>query len=771
MPLTAHERLLQDRLQPKIVELWLALKGLGSVASFMQTGAHPDDETSAMLAALRFRDGVSTSYACSTRGEGGQNDLGTEAGADLGSLRSAEMERACERLDMRMWWLSTGPDDPITDFGFSKSGTETLGKWGRDRVLAAFVRILRSEKPDMICPTFLDVPGQHGHHRAMTEAAHLAIEAAGDPSYKGSDLPVWQVSKLYLPAWGGGGGSYDDELPPPAATVSVSGKGTDPVTGWSWERIGQHSRMFHATQGMGHWIPTGSERDWPLHLAVSRVGPDHAAITDNLPSDLGDLDLPGAAQSIRDAIAGFPDPEKVLAASVDALRAIRAGHDSVAPEHRHRLSRKEAELIRVIRLASCVEARGWLNRDVLRPGEWAEVTLEHRSGMATDSSVSVVLPDGWRQDGNRIGPDADHPPSDPYPQQWDPLAPSAPSIAVTVKTHGVEVESRLAFEQPPLVAPARSVGFRPGKFLINLAGHRELSVTLEARHPAEAEASLSLPAGWKQHWRGDNVALVPPENLSAGLIEAELRLDGKPAMAEERMAYPHIAPRLRAAPAILRMRAVSVALPETRCGYIGGGNDRLGYWLEAMGAGPEVLDERLNDPGIWNEIDTLVIGVFAFRANPGLSALTSRIRRWVEEGGTLVTLYHRPRDNWTPDATPPRPIEIGQPSLRWRVTDENARVTHLEPDHPVLTGPNPIGPEDWSGWTKERGLYFAKSWDPVYRPLLEMSDPDEAPHRGALLVGDIGKGRHCHVALGLHVQMENLTPGAFRLMANLLSRR
>ena len=55
-----------------------------------------------MLAALWLRDGVNLSYACSTRGEGGQNDIGTEAGPVLGALRTAEMERACDVLDMVM---------------------------------------------------------------------------------------------------------------------------------------------------------------------------------------------------------------------------------------------------------------------------------------------------------------------------------------------------------------------------------------------------------------------------------------------------------------------------------------------------------------------------------------------------------------------------------------------------------------------------------------------------------------------------------------------
>ena len=97
------------------------------------------------------------------------------------------MEAACDRLDLRMYWLSVSPDDPMTDFGFSKSGEETLAKWGRARTLARFVQILRREKPDVICPTFLDVPGQHGHHRAMTQAAHEAMALAADPAFDGSD--------------------------------------------------------------------------------------------------------------------------------------------------------------------------------------------------------------------------------------------------------------------------------------------------------------------------------------------------------------------------------------------------------------------------------------------------------------------------------------------------------------------------------------------------------------------------------------------------------
>ncbi|MEO1249895.1 MAG: PIG-L family deacetylase, partial [Pseudomonadota bacterium] len=103
--------------------------------------------------------------------------------------------------------------------------------------------------------------------------------------------------------------------------------------------------------------------------------------------------------------------------------------------------------------------------------------------------------------------------------------------------------------------------------------------------------------------------------------------------------------------------------------------------------------------------------------------------------------------------------------------DETAEMRFVVPEHPLLRSPNRLGAADFDGWVQERGLYFAKSWDEAYTPLLEMADPDEQPHRGILLAADIGQGRHIHTSLILHHQMEKLVPGAFRIMANLIAKR
>lgn len=779
MPLTDQARLAADRLSPRILTLWQALAPLKSVVSFMNSGAHPDDETSAMLAALAFRDGIDISFVCANRGEGGQNDIGTEATEALGVLRTAEMERAADVLGLRLYWLSENPQDSIFDFGFSKSGPETLGKWGKTRTLARLAQVIRAERPDILCPTFLDVPGQHGHHRAMTQAAAEVIALAADPAFAPELGAPWQVAKLYLPAWSGAGQAYDDDLPPPPETLRIAG-GSDPVTGWSFARLGQHSRAFHRTQAMGRWIPAGDSASWPLHLAQStHPGPD-TDLSAGLPATLADLGLPHldrAQAAIAAAGAAFPDCDAIARHAAAALSALRAAMAACPEADRsrlwHKLTRKEAQLSRVLALACGVELRGRTASDHLRAGDSTDLTLEVSPGSASDLTVTPDLPTGWQADGDRITITAQAAISDPYPPVHLPGTPPAPCLTARFTAHGAAVTLSYPLETTPLVLPPRAARMSPAGDILNRAtARRSLDLDLADVFPQGAAPGLALPDGWRAKPQEGGFHLAAPETPDPGALEIPLHLDGEAAQSLRLIAHPHIAPRLLAQPAILRLRVLDADLPPGRVGYIGGGNDRVGHWLSRLGADvTEIGDAHLASDGALAAFDALVIGIFALKFRPALPAAMQRLHAWTRAGGTLVTLYHRPWDNWDPARTAPLPLEIGQPSLRWRVTDEAAEVTHLIPDHPLLSTPNPIGPADWAGWHKERGLYFAKSWDPAYRALLSMADPGEAPHKGALLAADIGSGRHIHCALILHHQMEHLVPGAFRLMANLLARR
>ena len=785
-------RIASQRTTPRILSLWWALRPLTSVVRFMQSGAHPDDETTGLLAALALRDGLNLSYTCSTRGEGGQNDIGTETGAALGALRTREMERACDVLGMRLYWLSQGPEDSITDFGFSKNGKDTLNRWRPDRTLARFVEVIRTDRPDVLMPTFLDVPGQHGHHRAMTEMAHRVVTAAADPGFS-SPLPPWQVSKLYLPAWSGAGTSYDDDLPPPPTTSTVDGSGADPVSGWRWDHIGQQSRAYHRTQGMGRWQPPETLRDkrWPLHLAWSVVdGPD-AGVAAGMPQTLADLaDLEGAGPvahalraadaAIARALKAYPAFDHVARHAGDALRSVRHVlarcpadlRDAVA----HRLDAKQHQLSRVLRLAKGVSGDLRLPQDFLTPGAPLDWTVEiDRIDAAEEVSHDIVLPPEWGATtpppapGMTLPPDAR--PTRPYRDRYDPLRPPAPCLALRFAVGEETVEDHIAMARPPVVMPAMQARVTPSAVVVNL--EREVSpIALSVSGaPADSLLSLGVPEGWEVTAEGPRLAVIVPKDVDEGLYTVPLHLDGAPAASVQRIAYPHAAPTMAVAPAEVRVRVLRAAVPEGRIGYIGAGRDAVDHWLRALGADVvPISDADLASDADLSGYDAVVVGIFAFRFRPGLREAAPKLHRFCAQGGTLLTLYHRPWDNWDPDSVPPARLQVGQPSLRWRITDENAAVTPLA-DHPVLSHPNRIGPQDWDGWVKERGLYFASAWDAAYTPLLEMADPDEAPLTGALLAADIGAGRHVHCALILHHQMAQLVPGAFRLMANLVATR
>ena len=782
-------RIMNDRMRPRTMELWWAMRPLRSVIRFMNSGAHPDDETTSMLATLAIRDGFNLSFACSTRGEGGQNDIGTEKGSDLGALRTAEMEQACDVLGMKLYWLSETARDSITDFGFSKSGKETLGKWGAPRTLARFVEIVRTERPDILCPTFLDVPGQHGHHRAMTQTAHLVMAAAADKRFP-SNLEPWQVSKLYLPAWSGAGRSYDDLEDPPDTTLAIDGSGRDPASGWNWHRIAQQSRCFHRSQGMGRWMATHDDTDWPLHLAECHVpGPD-TSLASGIPASLADLtmidgsgpivdSLLAAQNHINMSISAWPDYDRVARFAARAHDRIRAALSDCPPDLRrqviHRLRAKEMQLGHVRRLALGIDAVEQFGNIWLNTGGSTAVDINLVMGEADHASAMIEPAEGCSCRSGQLEVGEDAPPQDSYRDQYDPARPPRPRMRVTFDSHGTGGTCILPLHAPPVILPRYSVDRMTETAILNTTsgdGNYRLNLDYARQQPEIAKPGIRVPEGWIATRAPGGFAITPPVGVAEGLYPVSLMMDGRVVSLVRRISYPHIKPVINCRPAIMQVRVLSAKIPDVRIGYAGSGHDRVGHMLTSLGADvTELSDANLGTMADLKMFDTIVLGIFSIRMRPAVAAAMPLLHDWLRAGGTLVTLYHRPWDNWDPDVTPPARLEIGQPSLRWRVTDEAAQVQHLEPDHPILNHPNLIRSSDWTGWKKERGLYFASSWDSSYLPLLAMADPGEDNLTGSLLVADIGHGRHVHTSLSLHHQLEMLVPGACRLMANMIASR
>lgn len=788
-----HERIAREMADPALVRLHRKLERLTSVLTVMNTGAHPDDEHNGMLAALRFGFGMHVTILCSTRGEGGQNAIGPERGAALGIVRTRELEAAAQVLDADVIWVGHGPDDPIHDFGFSKNGDDTLQRWGQELLVERLVRAFREERPDIVIPTFLDVPGQHGHHRAMTRAVKTAVERASDPSahpeHLAEGLKPWRVAKLYLPAWSGGGSTYDDEVPPPETTVVVRAPGLDTATGAPFARIGEWSRAKHLTQGMGVWRENPRDT-WSLHLVESRDR--ESDIRDGLPATVGALasspavskevasHLLAAQQAIDEAVAAFPHRQRIVDAALAAARSIEgalaASPDVALDILGHRLVRKLQELDAVILEATNVRARAWVEPAVVSPGGGTalHVALE---GSGENVSLSPLCrseisatpraPQRIHPFDLAISPDASL--TNPFPSHYRAAGGNGDlSVLLIAEIGDRKVRSVIDLEEPLRIAPAHSVILDPESVLVDLGNISSPFSVKTALRGNEGNVSLEPPEGWQATASDNDLFLTPPRNLEAGLHRIEAVVDGRPAYRSTDIAYPHTGRTAHLAREVLNVLALDIKRhPDARIGYVGGGNDRVGLWLSRLGFDVTDLDRDALQKDL-SRFTTIVVGIFAFGTRPDLAAATHRLHRFVEAGGHLVTLYHRPTDGWDPTQTPPRPIRIGSPSVRWRVTNPRATVEVLAPTHPLLLGPNPIGNDDWANWDKERGLYFASSWDDTYAPLLAMNDVGEKPLTGALLSGAIDRGRHTHVSLVLHHQLDKLVPGAFRLLANLV---
>jgi hypothetical protein len=309
----------------------------------------------------------------------------------------------------------------------------------------------------------------------------------------------------------------------------------------------------------------------------------------------------------------------------------------------------------------------------------------------------------------------------------------------------------------------------------------ERPVTVEltaARASVTGTVQLEAPTGWRISTASERFHLdqagqratftfrvIPPAQPSTAILEASVEVNGARFNTQRiEFRYDHIPVQLLQPVARLKAVSLDLAIRGHNIGYLAGAGDEMAGSLESMGYTVTQLTGADLIPAKLLSLDAIVIGIRAFNTRKDLADHVPALFEYVEAGGNVIAQYNVSTGlsaNWLA----PFQLHIS----RDRVTDEQASVTFLAPDDPVLTSPNRITAADFDGWVQERGLYFPDKWDERFSPILAFGDPGEVPLRGGLLVAPHGKGYFVYTSLSWFRQLPEGVPGAYRLFANLIS--
>ena len=204
-----------------------------------------------------------------------------------------------------------------------------------------------------------------------------------------------------------------------------------------------------------------------------------------------------------------------------------------------------------------------------------------------------------------------------------------------------------------------------------------------------------------------------------------------------------------------------------KIGYIEGAGDKVPEALTQMGYDVVMLRERELTRAYLKQFDAVITGIRAYNTKTFLPDRYEELMAYVKDGGNLIVQYNTAN---MPQSVMSKIGPYQMSIVNRRITDENAAVEFLNPQHPVLNFPNKITSSDFDNWVQERGIYFADNLDSKYESIFSMKDPGETvPLNGSLVVADYGKGKFVYTGLVFFRELPAGVPGAYRLLANIIA--
>lgn len=787
-------------------EILLQLKKLNVLGSVLYVAAHPDDENTRLLGYLANEKLYKTAYLSITRGDGGQNLIGDEQGIDLGLIRTQEL-LAARRID--------GAEQFFTrayDFGYSKNPDEALRIWNHDKILYDVVKIIRMNRPDIIICRFPTTgEGGHGHHTASAILAQEAYEAAADatkfPDQLTGNITTWKVKRLLWNTFNFGSTNTQKEN-----QFKIDAGVYNPLLGKTYGEIASLSRSQHQSQGFGVPAQRGAAIEYFTTIKGDTLVSELLDGINTTWNRIGQSDV----SKILDSIISNYDinaPEK----SVKGLFYLQSQVEKIQNEYFWK-QKKLIEINQLIMACSGIYAEATATEEKIVENDSATINLNLFSRTkltVTDVEASFnqkvfslgsVASNKSVNQTKTIFFKGSHDLSQPYWLRYgksegsfnvpDSMFTGAPQntpieVEFTCKIDGQSIRFKKPlqfkytdpvkgeFYQPVVIVPKFSVRPETNVLLSSNEDHVFTNVELMAfaktgdKGTKLVRKSTSATPGVnndlyenlsfkKNEKKNQAISLINGVNL----IEV---VEGDKIYNEQlhTIQYDHIPHINYYTIAQVKLVIEKIKIAGKKIGYIEGAGDKVSESLSQMGYAVSSIKKDEINAAYLKQFDAVVTGVRAYNTNEWLNDYYDVLMNYVKEGGVLLVQYNTSNQLGPVKAKmAPYPFNI----TRNRVTDENAKMNMLLPNHRVFNFPNKITDKDFEGWIQERSIYHAGDVDSNYQKLLSIKDPGENENDGSLIVANYGKGKFVYTGISFFRQLPAGVTGAYRLFANLLAK-
>ena len=792
-------------------KIYHEMEQLQHLVNVLYVAAHPDDENTRLLAWLVNDQHIRTAYLSLTRGDGGQNILGSEQGDALGLIRTHELMEA-RKIDGAEQFFSRA-----IDFGFSKTNEETFKHWPKYLLTYDAVWVMRKYRPDIvICRFPPNTQAGHGQHAASAIIAADAYKVTGNRLQYTEQLKycdAWQPKRLIFNAYKFGTFSTQTE-----DMFKIAVGNYEPTMGLGTGEIAGISRSVHKSQGAGTPSVPGVQTEYFRLVAGDTFSTSLFDGIDMTWGRVGRSDIGTDLQQIADFF-DFKKPE----ASLPALFSVRKKIEQVKEDYWR--TEKLKEIDQVILDCTGLMAEVYAKQPQTVAGVSLPFTLHviARSHMPLnlssiqwgngDSVTNMTLPvDSLLTFDHSISIPSGTPLTQPYwlanphpdeamfsiPDDTLVGMPETPNnLNLTLKLRINDVDFSLpvplsykktdpvkgdVVEQLRIV-PGATVAFNSGLIITNPDGSVQAEVRLHAYKDIK-DATLDITStkspkpvmlvhGLNLSSSSDTIIAVhidakalAVEGSNDFFLNAQLSAGGETFKKSMHLIqYNHLPSLQYFTEPFAKVLRANWKCTVKKIGYIEGAGDYIPTFLRLAGLEVDILKESdLTSAAKLKKYDAIITGIRAVNVEKRMSYWLPVLFEYAQNGGTLIMQYNTTQDLATTKVGP-YPFTITSD----RVTEEDAKIDFVDPKARLLNYPNAITQADFTDWVQERGLYFASKWDDKYKTLFSMHDEGEKPLEGGTLYAKVGKGNYVYTSLSFSRQLPAGNKGAIRLLMNMLS--